>query len=412
MKVFMPANILIPKKDREKFAVVACDQYTSEPNYWREVEQIVGDTPSALRITLPEIYLADKENVPARIDAINATMEQYLAGDVFDRYEDALVYVRRRQADGKVRKGLVGMIDLECYDYQKGSKKPVRATEGTVLSRIPPRVQIRKDAGIELPHVMLLMDDPDDTVLGGCAAEGAGEVIYDFTLMQNGGAISGALLSESEKARVLAAIDALCGDEEAPFLFAVGDGNHSLATAKACWEAKKEAAKASGAILADNDPARFALVEVVNIHDGALEFEPIYRAVFDADAADLMAEMKTYFAASIGDAAPQTFRCLIGEREETYMLEKPRYQLPVASLQAFLDEYVAKHPEVEVDYIHGEQSLSDICREKNAVGFLFEGMSKSGLFSSIRADGVLPRKTFSMGEAHDKRYYIEARVIK
>ncbi len=410
--VLMPADILLPKQGFEKFAVIACDQYTSEPNYWDEVEKAVGDAPSALRITLPEIYLSDSAAVPGRIAAINATMEQYLAEGVFACYENALIYLERRQQDGRVRKGLVGKIDLEGYDYRKGATTPIRATEGTVLERIPPRVKIRKDAALELPHVMLLMDDPDNTVLGNCAAEDAGQTVYDFTLMQGGGSVRGKVLSAKESQRVLSAVGALCGEEEAPFLFAVGDGNHSLATAKACWEAKKEAAAASGEALASDDPARFALVEVVNIHDEALEFEPIYRAVFGADPKELLAAFRAYLAENEGTAAPQSYTCIYEGGEEQITAVHPKFQLPVAGLQAFLDGYIAAHPGVEVDYIHGEESLRTVCRQRKGLGFLFEGMSKSGLFVSIKADGVLPRKTFSMGEAYDKRYYIEARRIK
>jgi len=411
-KVFYPADILLPKKDFEKFSVVACDQYTSEPEYWDKVEEIVGDFPSAYKITLPEIYLSDKDGVDRRIAAINAEMEKYLCGDVFNEYKNAFIYVERRLACGKIRKGVVGAVDLEAYDYRKGSKFPIRATEGTVLERIPPRVKIRRDASMELPHVMLLIDDAENRVITACAGN-TEKTVYDFELMQNGGHIKGSLVSETGIAQLYDALDYLCGDDEYPFLFAVGDGNHSLATAKECWEQKKRRAADDGITLGEDDPARYALVEVVNIHDPALEFEPIYRVVFGADPKALIAEMKAYFEESgTGGAKPQVIEYISTVESGSYTIENPGYNLPVGSLQSFLDEYKAAHPEIEVDYIHGIETVKSLCKAENTIGFIFEGMGKGELFETIKADGVLPRKTFSMGEANDKRYYTEGRRIK
>lgn len=406
-RVFFPADILLVKEKREKFAVVACDQFTSEPEYWESVREIIGDCPSAYKIILPEIYLADKDGVDGRIADINAEMDRYLGSDVFDEYKNAIIYIERRLRCGKIRRGIVGMIDLEAYDYHKGSKLPIRATEGTVLERIPPRVRIRRDASMELPHVMLLADDIENRLIGA-AADNLEKNLYDFELMKDGGHIRGSLVSERGIEAIDAAIGAICEAEEEPFLFAVGDGNHSLATAKECWEQKKR----NGEALSDNDPARFALVEIVNIHDEALEFEPIYRVVFGADPSELIAEMKAYFGGAAGDTKPQTFEYLSSEFSGSFTVKAPKYSLPVGSLQAFLDEYKAEHPEIEVDYIHGADTVRKLCKAGNTVGFLFDGMGKGELFDTIRADGVLPRKTFSMGEANDKRYYIEGRRIK
>ncbi len=390
-----PARLLLPTVDLPRWSVIACDQYTSEPDYWQRAEAIVGDAPSTLRITLPEIYLNDRPE--QRIAAINATMTRYLDEGVFRACPDSLMYIERETSAG-LRRGLLGVIDLEEYDYRPGSHTLIRATEQTVVERIPPRVAIRRDAPLELPHVLLLTDDPARTVIEPLAAQKARFAqAYDFDLMLGGGHIAGWQVDAAAAERVDAALRALVSGQDDPLLFAVGDGNHSLATAKECYR------------LSGNPLSRYALVEVVNIHDPSIQFEPIYRVLFSADAADVTAALR---AALDGDAADgQAVTVVSAAGEETLSL-RPTSKLPVGTLQAFLDDYLAAHPDVRIDYIHGADTLRTLARQEGAVGFLFEGMGKSDLFPAIRADGSLPRKTFSMGHAADKRYYLEARAIR
>jgi len=396
MNHFIPADILLPKKGFERWAVIACDQYTSEPAYWQEVERIVGDAPSALNIILPELYLSDDNS--ARISTVNATMKSYIEGGVFDVFENTMVYVER-ESNHATRRGVVGLIDLEDYDYHKGSSALIRATEATVLERIPPRVQIRKDAPLEMPHILLLIDDPGRTVIEPLTAKKDDfKAAYDFDLMQGGGHISGRFLSDSAITAVQEALEALIEGREDQLLFAVGDGNHSLATAKECYN------------ITHSPLARYALVEIVNIHDESIAFEPIYRVLFHVDQEDFLSRFIAHTEAVGGDDV-QRFTVIDsdGERE---LSVKATAKLPVGTLQTFIDDYLKDHPNVKIDYIHGEDVTRSLCREEGTLGFLFEGMGKDELFPAIKADGSLPRKTFSMGHAADKRYYIEARRIK
>ena len=396
MSHFFPADILLPKQDFENWAVVACDQYTSQPDYWKAVEEKVGEKPSALHIILPEIYLS-ADNAP-RIEKINQTMAQYLESGVFDEKKDTMVYVER-ESNNTVRRGIVGLIDLEDYDYRKGSSAMIRATEATVLERIPPRVQIRKDAPLEMPHVLLLIDDPDMTVIEPLSAQkDALETAYDFELMQGGGHIEGYLLSDDAVKRVQDALEALVTDKEDKLMFAVGDGNHSLATAKECYNQS------------ENPAARYALVEVVNIHDASIEFEPIYRVLFNIDAEDFVKGFEKYTAEN-GKGETQVFE-LITESGEKTLSVPACAKLPVGTLQPYIDGYLKEHEGVTIDYIHGTDVVRSLCKEANTLGLIFDGMRKDELFDAIKADGSLPRKTFSMGHAQDKRYYIEARKIR
>lgn len=389
---FSAADILLPKKDFENWAVIACDQYTSEPEYWEGVKSAASDKPSALNIVLPEVYLT--ANNSEKIDKINKNMQNYLDNDIFETYPDSLIYVERIQSDGKCRRGIVGKIDLESYDYRAGSDAEIRATEQTVLSRIPPRVEIRKNAPLELPHVMLLFDDVKDVIFLYLAAnKDKFKKVYDFTLMCDAGSIKGYLLDDQAKHTVLSQLEVL-KEQNNGFLFCVGDGNHSLATAKECYNINK------------TEASRYALTEIVNIHDTALEFEPIYRVVFGVEPEALLDE----FVKSMGEGA-QKFTCIYGNTVKEISVN-PTAKLAVGTLQTFLDEYVKNHPDAEIDYIHGEESLKKLASRKNAIGFLFDGMQKSELFPAVNADGSLPRKTFSMGHADDKRFYIEARIIK
>lgn len=417
---FYPAHILLPKDaDMTRWAVVACDQFTSQPAYWQAVEETVGDAPSTLRMILPEARLNDPD-VDSHIASINDSMQRYLDEGVFRELPESLVYIERTQSDGRIRRGLIGMVDLEQYDFTPGSGALIRATEGTVLSRIPPRVRVRQDAPIELPHVMLLIDDPARTVIEPLAAESAQmEKLYDFDLQQGGGHLTGWRLTAAQTDAAADALAGLCTPAEmerkygmkdaAPLLFAVGDGNHSLATAKQCYEnLKKVTPEAERAHL----PARYALVEVVNNHDGALTFEPIHRVVFGVEPEKLLAAFKTYYpGAHEGAGEGHTIAYTCEGHTGAVTVPQPKMQLAVGTLQAFLDGYV-KENGGEVDYIHGDEVTDELGARPGNIGFKLPAMGKEQLFKTVMADGVLPRKTFSMGHAQDKRYYVEARRIK
>ncbi len=382
---FARADILLPKAGFATWSVVACDQYTSQPGYWEALDKQIGDQPSALRITLPEVYL-ESPDVENRIAKINQTMNEYLENGLFCEYPNAMIFVERTLADGHVRRGIVGAVDLTAYDYHADSTSPIRATEGTVLSRIPPRVAIRRDAPLELPHIMILIDDPENTII---PVAPSGDILYDTPLLMNGGHIRGSLMSEQAIAHVLACL-AEQGETRA-MLFAMGDGNHSLATAKACYRP-------------ENPLSRYALAEIVNIHDPALTFEPIYRVVFGVSPEALVEEAKAYFRG----ASEHAVTCVYGDQVDTFAVDG----LVAGSLQNFIDGYLERHPEASVDYIHGEDTVKALAQKKNAVGFLFDGIRKDELFPYVEEHGALPRKTFSMGEAHDKRYYMECRKIR
>ena len=417
---FYPADILLPKEaDMTKWAVVACDQFTSQPEYWQAVEETVQDAPSTLRLILPEAKL-NGPDVDMDIAAINASMKKYLDDGVFKTLSGSLIYIERTQSDGKVRHGLIGMVDLDQYDFTPGSGALIRATEGTVLSRIPPRVKVRQDAPIELPHVMLLIDDPEKTVIEPLtAASGDMEKLYDFDLQQGGGHLTGWKLSDGQMDGVAEALTGLCADSEmekkygmrgvAPLLFAVGDGNHSLATAKQCYEnLKKVTPESEWASL----PARYALVEVVNNHDDALGFEPIHRVLFDVDHDDFMAAFKAaYPNAYEGKGEGHVIEVVWEGHDGFITVPDPKVQLAVGTLQGVIDEYL-KSRSGEVDYIHGDEVTKELGSKPGNMGFLLPAMGKEQLFKTVMADGVLPRKTFSMGHAQDKRYYVEARKIK
>lgn len=385
---FYPADILLPKQNFEKWSVVACDQFTSEPEYWKETERLTKGCNSAFNIILPEAFLSNDNT--ERINCINANMQKYLDNGVFEEYKNAMIFVERRLPKGKVRYGIIGAVDLEEYDFNIGSKSQIRATEGTVLSRIPPRVEIRKEAPIELPHIMLLIDDIKRTVIEPLKNAKL-ETLYDFDLMQGGGHLKGSLIPKEMQEDILGSLSALSSEQgENPLLFAVGDGNHSLATAKTCYT---------------EDPDnlnRYALVEVVNIHDEALEFEPIYRVLFNADTKDFISALEAEFKE--GEKTIEWFTANDGGKVYTS-------GLTVASLQDFIDRYLKANPSVTCDYIHGTKSTLELAKKENAIGLIFDGMDKSELFPFVKDKGSLPRKTFSMGEAESKRYYTEARKI-
>lgn len=406
--LFTPADILLPapgKVDFSRYACIACDQFTSEPAYWEEIKRQVGDAPSALHLILPECYLGKegKKAEEERIAAIHASMreyrEKYLA-----LYPDSMIYLCRQDSLGRIREGLIGKIDLEDYDYSREARTPIRATEGTVLSRIPPRVRVRRGAALELPHVLLLFSDKEDGLFSFLRAQNLAPA-YDFPLMAGGGRDTGFFLSDSAIKKSQEILSALQG--EGGFTFAVGDGNHSLATAKAYYE---EIKKTVGPKKAARHPARYALVELVNLYDASLVFEPIYRLLSGVHEDDLTAALAS-FAAKCNGESGKKITLISANGEKDFLLPAGKDTLPVGILQEFLDDYTAVHPEVLPDYIHGEDSLRALAGRPGAVGFLFEGMRKEELFPAVRQGGSLPRKTFSMGFARDKRYYLEARAI-
>lgn len=399
MGVFSKTDILLPEGiDIEKWAVVACDQYTSQPEYWERVKSFVGDAPSTLNLVYPEAFLSEGD---ARIDSINRTMREYTERGLFATLKNSLIYVERTVNSGKLRRGIVGAIDLEEYDYSRGSKSAVRATEGTVLERIPPRVKIRENASLELPHAILLVNDSDGNIFRGIET---GRTLYDFDLCEGGGHITGKLISGDAADDVIAKIDSYAEGAADGLAFAVGDGNHSLAAAKACWENIKKNLSAADA---EKHPARYCLVEIENIHDDALEFEPIHRAVFDEKPEYVISELKKYYdTADTYEPGSQELICVHGDAEEKLYVKNPSSNLTVGTLQNFLDNKGFK-----TDYIHGDGVVRRLAKRENVTGFILPKPEKSALFETVIVDGALPRKTFSMGEANEKRFYLEARRV-
>lgn len=420
MKTYLyPADILLPdfsEINGTKWASVACDQYTSQKEYWDGAYRFASGSYTTLDLMLPEAYLDRESDL---IPEINQHMKIYV-DHVLREHKNTVIYLERTQSDGRVRRGLVGCVDLEDYDYSRGSDTLIRATEGTVLERIPPRVAIRRGAVIEMPHIMILIDDPQRTVIDPIAekAEKACTVAYDFDLMSGGGHVKGYFVDIEALKGVNEALSSLATAEKmkekynvdaSPLLFAMGDGNHSLASAKALYE---EIKAEIGEEAAKSHPARFALCEIVNLHDTALDFEPIYRVVFGVDREEFTRALRSYTDGLCGDADAQEIEVICGDFHEKLEIKKPISQLAVGTVQNFLDEYVKLHPEVEVDYIHGEDTVLALAKKENTVGILYGGMTKDQLFKTVICDGALPRKTFSMGHAEDKRFYLECRKIR
>ena len=412
------ANILLPKDvDMTKWSVVACDQYTSEPEYWKEVEKEVGSSPSTLNLILPELYLEDTD-VEDRIKKINKTMEEYLDESMFNEYKDTMIYLERTQKDGKVREGLMAMVDLEDYSYEKGSQTLIRATEKTVIERIPPRLKVRENASLELPHIMILIDDEKKNIIENLKDKVTSEdVVYDFDLMENGGHIKGYNLSDEVINGIESGLENLMNKDyfekkynvkdKGVLLFAMGDGNHSLATAKANYENLKKTMSEEEYL---NNPARYALVEVVNLHSPALEFEPIHRVIFNTDVNNLVEELHKYYDIN-EDGDGEYFELVTKDFDKRLYISNPKSNIAVGSIQMFLDDYLKDHSG-KLDYIHGDETTRSMGSEEGNVGILFEAMPKEELFRTVILDGALPRKTFSMGHSYDKRYYLEARKIK
>ncbi len=432
----MIPELMMPAKsvDISKWACVACDQYTSQPDYWEECEKIVSDAPSTLRLMLPEIYL-EKPGEDERISAIRAAMDEYVKKGILENRGEGIVFTRRT-VDGKTRNGIVIALDLECYDYSKGSTTLIRATEGTIVERIPPRLRIRDGAPLELPHIIVLIDDDKKSVIEPLAVKlDQVEKIYDFDLMQGGGHIEGWFINdETILVDVIKAVEKLAdpnkyGVEMPPLLFAMGDGNHSFATAKANWEKLKIS-------LSDeerkNHPARYALIELENVHDDGIVFEPIHRVVFNVHVPAFLEALNAKLeeqnggceiklcedeaamkkaAAESGEGA-HIINIVVENKKGFIRVLSPAAQLEVGSLQNALDVVLKATEGAAIDYIHGEDVVNELGSKPGNIGFLLPPMHKSALFRTVVFDGALPRKTFSMGEAHEKRYYLECRKIK
>ena len=412
MNAFKPADILLPQvEDMSKWAVIACDQFSSNPAYWDRVRATAGDAPSTINLILPEAELGTPQE-EAHLAVINETMAKYQNENVFKTYERSFVYVERTLESGAIRKGLVGMVDLDTYDYSVGSVSAIRATEKTVVERIPPRMRVRRNAPIELPHILMLCDDHEKVLIEPIEAMKADlPLLYDCDLMEDGGHISGWLVQgeavDAFEAR-LEAYTATVGEKYTglpgvPMVFAVGDGNHSLATAKACYEELKAA---NPGVDLSNHPARYALVELENIHDEAQVFEPIHRVLIKTDPKKLLKDLESVCA-----EGGFPVKWYVGQESGVIYLDKARSQLAVGALQSFLDAWM-KENEAEIDYIHGDEDTRQLAEQDGAIGFLLPAMEKSQLFRGVIADGILPRKTFSMGHAREKRYYLEGRTIK
>ena len=432
-------EILLPKAglDLTEWAVIACDQFTSEPEYWRKAADLIGDAPSTLNIIYPEVYLGEKDP-EARIARIRESMNRYLAQDLFVETE-GFVYVERTVA-GHTRKGLMVCLDLEHYDFRKGSTSLIRATEGTILERIPPRVRIREGAPIESPHIMVLIDDQDDSVIGPLASNKAKlKKLYDFELMMGSGHLTGYRVEDRRlESGILNGLKALADPKSfinkygfkpgtPVLLYAMGDGNHSLATAKTIWEKAKESAADKKKIM--DSPLRYALVELVNLHDGALVFEPIHRVLFDlAPGFDIIDGLNRSYPGRCRYAAVAGFEkmkaAVDGQKEGPHKIGvisasgfgvieimKPESNLPVGTLQNCLDAFMKAKGAREIDYVHGTESVVELGKRPGNLGLYLPAMRKDDLFRTVVLDGVLPRKTFSMGKAYEKRFYMEARKL-
>lgn len=397
--IFNTADILIPKDaDMTRWACVACDQFTAEPEYWSEAEALVGDAPSTLRLMFPEAYLGKRDEA-AEAEKINAAMDRYLSDGLFRVVEESFVYVERTLASGLVRRGLIGALDLEQYDWAEGTRTPIRATEGTLESRLPPRVKVRMGAALEMPHIMVFIEDEKNSLIPSAAG---GETLYDFELMLGGGHIKGSRVHGEQAEAVSAALEAL---DSGDIKFAMGDGNHSLATAKRCWELIKPGLTEAER---ESHPARFALVELVNIHDGAVTFEPIHRVVFGTDAAGFLDSAREAF-----DQGGSGHELVIIAAGEELKLTVPN--LTIGRLISKVDELCRAHTSKyggETDYIHGDAEAREMSARPDAVGVLLPRMDKAEIFPSVSQTGPFPKKSFSIGVGRDKRYYLECRKIR
>jgi len=423
------ADIMIPKPgtDLTKWAVVACDQYTSEPEYWEQVADYVKDAPSTLNLIYPEVYL-EEADPQKRIKSINETMQAYIKQGIFTTYPNCFFLVHRTTDNCPGgRWGLLVTLDLEHYDYAKDSRTLIRATEGTILSRIPPRKEIRRNAPLELPHIMVLINDAKRSVIEPLANKtDTLEKVYDTELMANGGHLSAWKVDRQEDLQAIAlAVEAMHADLDPsnPLLFAMGDGNHSLATAKSCWEDIKQGLSEDGR---KNHPARYALVELENIFDPGLAFEPIHRVLFNLSRQTFLEEIakvcESYVVskASSKEEVLQQINVNDGLQKFGYCdaegflvigMRESKASIAAGTLQLVIDSLLAQKL-ATVDYIHGVEVAANLGKKKGNIALILPDVSKATFFDTIIKDNALPRKTFSMGEAHEKRYYMEARRIQ
>ena len=430
-------EVLLPvaQVDPAKWAIIACDQFTSQPEYWNEVEELVGSAPSALNLIFPEVYL-DVISSQDRIDRIHAAMKTYLEQNILQPHL-GFIYVERTRG-GNVRRGLIAALDLEQYDFRQGSQFLIRATEGTIVERIPARIQVRHEAVLEIPHTLVLIDDPENTVLGPLSqAKSRMKLLYDLELMMDSGHLTGWLVDQADlekgiiqALRGLAQVDHFSNryglDPEQPvLLFAVGDGNHSFAAAKVLWDELKTQPGVSS-----DHPARYALVEIENLQDTALCFEPIHRVVFDLKV-DIHSALKETFQQQVqftkyaGNNAfdnmvravdrsadqGQAFGMVSSNGFELVRILNPASNLAVGTLQAFLDCLFEQNKAARIDYVHGLEVVYELGSRPGNFGFYLPPIDKTDLFKTVILDGALPRKTFSMGSARDKRFYMECRKI-
>ncbi len=429
---FQIPDILLPNNsiEKEKWAVIACDQYTSQPEYWENVNKIVGDSPSTFHMILPEIYLDSPEEA-RRIFSTQQKMREYQSQQ--ELVPESRLIMVERTTSGKTRHGLMLALDLEKYDFSKGSQSLIRATEGTIIDRLPPRIRIREGASLELPHILVLIDDPYLSVIEPITEiRESFEKAYDFDLMLGSGHLNGYFVSD--ESIIQSAIDSLqkltdptlfqkkygVGTEAGTLLFAVGDGNHSLATAKSIWEKIKTT-------VPRDHPARFALVEIENIHDSGLEFEPIHRVMFEIKV-DILDSLHSFFGTDLSidrDISTDQVIKVVDEQKPdihiiglvtpkgnyTLRIRNPKSQLAVGTIQPFLDACIQSGSATSIDYVHGKDIVFNLGTVEKNLGLYLPSMGKGDLFRTVIKDGVLPRKTFSMGEAQDKRFYMECRRI-
>ncbi len=425
-------EILLPRKDvdLQKWAVIACDQFTSQPEYWERVSKLVGDAPSTYHLILPEAWLSRPDKAE-RIAYSQAKMREYLNTGLLEPHKGFILV--ERSVGNSIQTGLVVAVDLETYNFHHGVLAYGVATEGIILDRLPPRMQVRRGAPLELPHILVLYDDPEFSVLKPLLKQkGSLPLAYDFDLMEGSGHITGHFIEDPQT--LDSVIDHIAGlldpekyrerygdvDQTHPLLFAVGDGNHSLATAKSIWEELKPT-------VGMNHPARYALVELVNLHDPSLTFEPIHRVMFNVDK-EFHQALLAYYEPDILENPAATFEdmkdavldetrsgqrvgMITPEMYHVIKFENPIHNLPVGTLQEFLDKYLLDNPKSHIDYVHGEDVLVKLGAESGNMGFYLPPITKDNFFKSVILDGSLPRKTFSMGHARDKRFYLESRRI-
>ena len=417
-KIFKSADILLPKMaDMTKWSVVACDQYTSEPEYWAALEREIGTEPSTLHLMLPEAYLETRDQFE-EAEKINKTMISYLENGIFEEIKDSYIYVERTQRGGKVRRGLVGVLDLDEYDYSRDSVSPIRATEGTIVDRLPPRVQVRRGACIEMPHIMVFIDDSEGKVIAPLKGKSAALTkLYDFDLSADGGHIRGWQICGEAAAELETAVATLSDreklreryGEKAPAIYAMGDGNHSLATAKKCWEEIKHTLSYTER---ENHPARFSLVELVDIHDEAIEFEPIHKVVFETEPSEFIADMREYWKQHERESEKfHTLRLAVGNEREEIRVHGLTIGELIGLAEEFCVGYTAAHGG-KIDYIHNDDTAEGMGARAGCAAVLLPPMEKGELFPSIINSGAFPKKSFSIGHAEDKRYYLECRKIK